>query len=132
MQKTKIVYQLPIDPAGYNDMCIKATASDVSVTFGYGQQKENNSCLITFAGIVAFRFHDEMHTDIPEQAGGAIVEIEDSEWLKQLKGDEPSGIHGVSGTHHFATFLNDHGYLEVIADECRLIVNGTHQKIAHA
>lgn len=117
MEKATIAHRLPLDSAGYDDVKITASSVELTVDFGYGPKKELNRCSITFSGVLAFRFHDELHSDVPEEADGAIVEIKNSEWIEKLKAEEPPAIRGVEGRHHFGVFLSDHGYLEVIADE---------------
>jgi hypothetical protein len=123
MERLEVVHSLPKDGAGYDDMCIKASSVELFVGFSYGPKKDGNKYSIEFSDVLAFRFHDEMHVDVPEKADGSIVEIQDSEWLKKLRAEEPSGISGVINKHHFATFLKDHGYLEVIAERFSTSIN---------
>ena len=53
-----------------------------------------------------------------------VVQILGSDWKSRLASEEPSGLaRSVVSANHFALFISNSGYLEVMAESCKE-VNG--------
>lgn len=98
---------------------MRATAGGINLTveYSYLETGELYVGVITFAYFVAYKFRDELHSEgfVPESYD-SIVEIYGSDWLGEIIRIEPPGTLWPWQKRHFALFLSNHGYLEVIAD----------------
>ena len=98
---------------------MRATADGInlSVEYRYLESGELRVGVVEFAYFVAYRFRGELHSEgSPLESYDSIVEIHDSDWLREIVRVEPPGTLWPWKKRHFAQFLSNHGYLEVIAD----------------
>lgn len=72
---------------------------------------------VRFDDVIAFRFRDLMRSaGFPSESFDAIVELRDSEWVRELMRVEPPHIRrSVRDCRHFAMLLSESGYIEVVA-----------------
>lgn len=121
---TKILLELPIPGSGCGD--IRITASSIELLVEYEYLEDTGRDLIgrvKFTDLVAFRFRNEMHSaGYCDGSYDSIVEILDSEWIRELLKIEPIGIfNSVRDKRHFAIFLSNNGYIEIIASDFKLL-----------
>lgn len=120
MEKVKVVEILPISGAGCGSIRISANSVylDLEYEFEYKDQNITHVGKIKFLSLMAFRFRDEMHgAGYVSGSYDSLVEIQGSEWVKELHKKEPDNLRiSVSKLHHYAVFLSSNGYLEVIAE----------------
>ena len=116
----KKIFSIPTDDAGCDAIRIAATPVVlVTDVLRYKGRQERPFVRITFNNVIAFRFSDEMRTLSPiEGSFDTIVEIIDSNWLDELRLQEPADLAlSAHNCHHFACFFTNNGYLEVISED---------------
>lgn len=112
-----VVLDLPVPGSGCGDIGVAYRGLDVHVEYEYRAAKTDRIGVLVFRGATAFRFADELHASgFAAGSYDAVVEIEGSAWLAELRAREPSGISGVQGKRHFAVLFSSNGYLEVVAE----------------
>jgi hypothetical protein len=112
-----VVLDLPVPGSGCGDVCVTYRGLDVQVEYEYRAESADRIGVLVFRRASAFRFADELHAPgFVGQSYDAVVEIDGSAWVAELRAREPSGISGVQGKRHFAVFLSSNGYLEVVAE----------------
>lgn len=121
--KSQKVLDLPIGGAGCGEIGISSDGTSVAVRYEYLDGGHSVVKTLRFDDVVAFRFHDEMHSrGFCPESYDAVVEIGRSEWLAELIGKEPEQILGsAKGKRHFAVLFSSNGYLEVIGAEVQPI-----------
>lgn len=109
---------LPISGVGCGFIDIRSDGVQLSTGISDGQIPVGT---MLFDDVTAFRFRDEMHSlGYADGSYDTVVEIVDSEWVRELLEIEPKQILGsVNGSRHFAVFLSNNGYLEVVAKSVR-------------
>jgi hypothetical protein len=119
MTSQKLI-DLPISGVGCGEIKIEADGVGLSVCLTDGEIAAGR---LSFDEVTAFRFRDEMHSrGFVEESYDTLVEILDSDWLRDLLDNEPKQILGsVEGSHHFAVLLSSNGYLEVVAKSVKLL-----------
>ena len=119
MNSIKALYDLPIHSHAPND----------SVSFWDFVRFEiipRGTCFrsgIQFDGVVAQRQRAESCTTLwHREAGNRLVEIENSDWLKEIYADTPESWRKYwKEKHHYMIYLDDMGLLEVIAESWELM-----------
>lgn len=116
------IIDLPISGVGCGFIDIRSNGAELRVGISDGQIPAGT---IFFDDVTAFRFRDEMHSlGYADGSYDTVVEIVDSEWVRELREIEPEQILGtVEGSRHFAVLLSSNGYLEVVAKSAQLEAN---------
>lgn len=88
------------------------------VSYEYRDGGVDHIGTIRFSGVIAFRFRNEMHSaGFLRGTYNALVDVGQSEWLKELARYEPRHIADlVARARHFAVFFDSNGYFEVVAE----------------
>ena len=109
-----VVVNLPISGAGCGAIKLVTDGVEFEVEIFDGHRLAGK---LLFDTVAAFRFRDEMHSlGYIQGSYDTVVEIEDSDWLKQILSIEPESILLTARrSKHFAVMLSSNGYLEVIA-----------------
>jgi hypothetical protein len=115
----KVLYELPMQSHAPND----------GVSFWDFVRFEiipRGACFrsgIRFKGVVARRERGEScSTEWHHEADDRLVEIENSDWLKEIYTDtDDSSRHLWKQKHHYMIYLDDAGCLEFIADGWELM-----------
>lgn len=117
--KSKNVHRLSVGGAGCGDVRICSIGTSLRVEYEYRQDKQDLIGVLEFEDMIAFRFREEMYSaGFLEASYDAVLTVERSSWLKELAKIRPSGLRKVK-RHHFALYLSNLGYLEVIAEGFR-------------
>ena len=113
---TDVRYTLPVGGSGSGDSRLTFDG-DLLLEFGCSEDQRGSAGAIKFYDVIAFRFRDEMHSlGFVESSYDSIVEVPDSDWYRELLRIEPhSSLRTIKDKHHYACFLSDSGYLEIIA-----------------
>jgi hypothetical protein len=112
---------LPIPGSGCGDVRITFKDLAVRAEFEYRSDGKDLIGQLVFRNVVSFRFRDEMHSaGFVVEGYDCVVTVEGSTWLEELNAIEPSGMHGIAGSKHFAVLLSNNGYLEVVASDVTL------------
>jgi hypothetical protein len=122
MQTVHKLLDLPVP--GQGALWARFAYDDVSacVEFRYSDPKKEHAQLgkIRFTHVISFRFGDEMHSrGFYSESYESLAEVVDSEWLSELSATEPRGLLTTElwERHHFAVFLSNCGFFEVIAED---------------
>ena len=113
------VIDLPISGVGCGFIDIRSDGVQLSVGISDGQIPAGT---VLFDDVTAFRFRDEMHSrGFVGESYDTVVEVIDSDWVRELLEIEPEQILGsAEGSHHFVVLLSSNGYLEVVAKTVHL------------
>jgi len=112
----KTVSKLPIPGSGCGDIQFCYKSLDGVLEFEFRKNGDDWIGGIHFESVVAFRFRDEYRSlGFVGGSYDALVEIEHSDWIAELKKGEPKGKMGLENARHFAVFLSSNGYFEIIA-----------------
>lgn len=115
---TKVLFELPIGNAGCGHIRFVSDGVMLAVHYEFTSEQRQQFGGLLFDDVNAFRFADEQHGAGTPDTYDDVVEVVDSLWLQSMIESEPERILGsVKQKHHFATFLSNNGYLEVIASE---------------
>ena len=111
----KMVSKLPIPGSGCGDVRFCFDNAGGLLEFEFRKNGKDWIGGIHFDWATAFRFRDEYRSfGYANGSYDALVEILNSEWIAELKRNEPKGKMGLEGAHHFAVLLSGNGYFEII------------------
>ena len=112
--------RLPVSGAGCGSIKIIANSVELFLEYEYISEDDENDYVggIKFIRTDSFRFRKEMlSAGFVQGSYDAIVEIKGSKWHEWLIEIEPNNIgSSTKNKKHFAVFLTNNGYLEVIAE----------------
>ena len=119
--KAKRFVELPVPGSGYGDIRILFNENDILAEFEYRLTGVDWIGCIHFSNVVAFRFRDELRSaGFCLESYGAVVQMEESDWISQLKHGEPPNKKFLDTGKHYAVFFSNNGYFEVIAEGIQL------------
>jgi hypothetical protein len=111
------ILDLSTSGVGCLDANVQHSGGDLRVEYGYETEESTWTGAIRFENVGAFRYANERHAKaFPSEAYDAVVEIPDSDWMKGLLAERPVDLQWPFERRHFAVFLSNCGYLEVIAE----------------
>lgn len=106
--KTHKLFDLPIPQSGCGNTQLLSDGISAIIKFEYRKDAKDLIGSIKFEGVIAYRFRDEFHSvGYCSEAYESVAEIEESDWIAQLKGEG----------RHFVVFLSSNGYFEVLATD---------------
>lgn len=121
---TNIVTDLGVGGEGCGDLALHF-GEDLVAKYEFRWQGRDVIGKLTFACVAAFRFSDELHSAGYERGSyDVLVEILDSTWCDELARKNGSRGGETGATSHFAVFVSNNGYLEVLAARCVADVPG--------
>ena len=121
--KIEKIVKLPISGSGCGSVKLTSLGVMLLIEFEYHQEGRDRIGSINFEGVTAYRFRDELHSlGYFKGSYDSLVEIQDSDWIKELLHIEPKGFRGVGGKRHYALFLSSNGLFEIIADMHELLL----------
>lgn len=119
--RVKELFSLPASGAGCGRLRIVASSVRLDAEFEYFSDELDRemTAILRFEGIKAFRFRQELLSlGFVKESYDNLVEILESDWYCELLALEPRDVLGsIRGRRHFAVFLSNNGYLEVIAED---------------
>lgn len=113
--KAKKLIDLGLPPTGAEDVIITADGAGILITFSNDKNSIYKVRNIIFVVATAYRFRDEMHSlGRVDESYESLAEIMESDWIKEIKEIEPP-LNYIFRKRHFALFLIDYGYYEIIS-----------------
>ena len=113
---------LPVSGSGIGDICLICSGGKLTIKFEYCCDRKDLIGMLCFYEPIAYRFKNETHSrGFISSSYDCVVEVQDSSWLQELASSTPVHMHGVSDKCHFAVFLSNNGFVEVIAKSVALL-----------
>lgn len=123
--KVKKLLELPISGSGCANIRVIASSAELLVMYGFNSEKDSSRLIgqILFDSVIAYSFRNTMHSeDYAEGSYDSLVEVSGSNWINWLLEIEPPMIgNTVANKKHFAMFFSENGYLEVVAEEYKIL-----------
>jgi hypothetical protein len=118
-EKIKVLYELPLMATSPND----GASFWAVVRFEYPRKRVFYRGGIRFKGIAAKRERNEhCITPLNHESFHKLIEIENSEWAKEIRADIHEGWSDLGWqTHHYMIFVDDDAAVEVVADSWDLL-----------
>lgn len=114
--KTNKLLELRTSGSGCGDIRMVFDGITLTVEYEFCSKIGNEVASVRFDGVIAHCFRDEMHSyGFPDSSYDAIVEVDSSDWIKQLASDEPKNVRSVNEAKHFVVMLSNNGFLEIVA-----------------
>jgi|SRR5580658_8793304 hypothetical protein len=113
MLSLKPLYQLPVDSSrfGHADYC------DEILYYDFVRAGVRIRGRIRFERVPAYRFRAERCMQLWQyEAGDMLVEVEDSEWVREIRADTDRVTRDGEVMHHYAVYLESIGAWEIIAE----------------
>lgn len=118
---TQKLAQLSMPDSDCGNSRLVSDGAELSLEYEYRADRSDWIGSIHFTGVMAYQFRNEMHSKgFCSESYNAVAEIKDSPWLAGLIRDEPTGIRDGKDKKHFAVFVSNNGYVEVIAESFTL------------
>ncbi len=112
------IFHLGLPPNGPECAAVQLSGNSVFMEVGVVFEDDDAERVlpIHFRRVTAFRIIDlEYAKDVAKKSYEALCEIVDSQWVRELK-EKDKGLPLTFGKRHFAMYLKNCGYIEVIAE----------------
>lgn len=111
------ISDLLIPNSGCGDVALSFDGARLSVRYEIRRSGRDQLGQVTFTGVRAFRFREEMLSGGFEKGSyDTLVLLPDSTWIAELESCGSSDGR-LSTTKHYAVLFSSNGYLEVAADD---------------
>ena len=112
MPSLKEVYRLPVGSSRFHD----AEYWDDTLYYDFVRAGARTCGRIRFERVPAYHFRAERCMQIWQyDAADVLVEVEDSEWLREIRAETDPHTREPEMMHHYAVYLESIGTWEIIA-----------------
>jgi hypothetical protein len=114
-------------PSQHSDIVVVRAGESLTIWFDVHDYVDAEKVGVRFSSVRAYRWRDESHCGVEQVSElDAIVEVEESDWVRELREATPSDLRGTWTTspktiRHFMLVTHSDGCYEVAAAAWRLV-----------